>query len=78
MTKATVELTGALKKTGLKGIFDIAPDGKMTVSDLLSTMDIEPRFYRFIFAVAGEEKVPHEYVIRDGDVIKLFIPSGGG
>ena len=66
----------ATLRDGRGKIVDIEPDTVKTAGDLLRRLEIEPEAVA-ILLINGFHSKPED-AVKDGDVVSLFPPVGGG
>lgn len=76
--KIEVQIHGnMLKPRGVAQEF-IEIEESSTVEHLLSEMGYLPEHIKYIIAVRDAVLLKHNAILRDGDIIQLSIPIGGG
>ena len=53
-------------------------DAETRIGDLLSRFDVPADQQRFIAAFVNGRETRLNYILRDGDKLRLFLPLGGG
>jgi len=72
---ATLRLGASLKNLlGGKNEFTVEPG--RSVRETLTSLDIKPELVALV--VVNEEQQPKDYVIQEGDVVKILAVIGGG
>ena len=58
------------------GTLDL-PEG-MTVSELLSDCSVKEEHKKYILVFVDEKKRDIHHILKDGEVLSLYLPVGGG
>jgi len=75
MTKATVRPVGTLKSY-IGGQTEVAVDAGRTVRETMTALGIPPEIVALV--LVNDAQQPKDYVLQDGDVVKLIAVIGGG
>ena len=75
MTKATIKPVGMLKSY-IGGQIEVAVDAGRTVRETMAALGIPPEIVALV--LVNDAQQPKDYVVQDGDVVKLIAVIGGG
>ena len=76
--KVKIEIVGLLHIPGFKNnSFLEIPDGS-TISGIYSELKIMREHQKFIIPFINSIEVKKGAQIKDGDIVKFFLPTGGG
>lgn len=76
--KVKVELLGLLHIKGIKNNSYIEVKEGSTISDLYNELNILKDHQKFITPFINGIEVRKSTTIKDGDTVKIFLPTGGG
>ena len=75
MKKAIVRPVGVLKSY-IGGQTEVAVEAGRTVREAIAALGIPPEIVALV--MVNEEQQPKDYVLQEGDVVKLMAVLGGG
>lgn len=58
--------------------FDLDLDGGLTVRELILSQGVPEKQLTYTMAIVNERKVELDEPLKDGDVVEVFQPVGGG
>ena len=76
--KVKIELLGLLHIMGVKNNSFIEVKDGATVSDIYTELNILKDHQRFIIPFINGTEVRKSANVKDGDIVKIFLPTGGG
>jgi sulfur carrier protein ThiS len=76
--KVKIELLGLLHIKGVKNNSFIEVKDGSTISDIYNELNILKDHQRFIIPFINGTEVRKSSIINEGDIIKIFLPTGGG
>jgi hypothetical protein len=76
--KVKIELLGLLHIKGVKSNSFIEVKEGATVSDIYAELNILKDHQRFIIPFINGIEVRKSASVNDGDIVKIFLPTGGG
>ena len=76
--KVKIELLGLLHIKGVKNNSFIEVKDGATVSDIYNELNILKDHQRFIIPFINGTEVRKSANVKDGDIVKIFLPTGGG
>ena len=78
MIEIRVEVTGLLYLEMIDNKSTLILDEGTTVKELLKILNVRKEHAPFISVLINEQTGKRSDVLRNGDVIKLYLPTGGG
>ena len=75
MAKATIKPVGMLKSY-IGGQAEVVVDAGRTVRETMTALGIPPEIVALV--LVNDAQQPKDYVLQDGDVVKLIAVIGGG
>ena len=76
--KITLNYSAILKLDDVKNGSTIKIDNETSVKDLLNRWKVREDHQKYIVAYANDKKVGLSYILRDNDLLQLYLPIGGG
>lgn len=76
--KVKIELLGLLHLKGIKNNSFVELNEGSSVADLYNQLNILRDHQKFITPYINGNEVRKSTTINDGDIIKIFLPTGGG
>ena len=74
----TVHFTGLVDVKNITSGSSVSIPAGTNVSGLLSILDIMEQHKRYLIVMINEKKETLFYILQNNDVVKLFLPVGGG
>jgi len=76
--KVKIEIVGLLHIKGVKSNSFIDIKEGSTISDLYNELNILKDHQKFIIPFINGSEVRKSSAVTDGDIVKIFLPTGGG
>jgi molybdopterin converting factor small subunit len=76
--KIKVEILGLLHLKGIKNNSFVEVKDGSTIADLYDELNILKDHQKFITPFVNGIEVRKSAAINDGDIVKIFLPTGGG
>jgi sulfur carrier protein ThiS len=76
--KVKIELLGLLHIKGIKNNSFIEVKDGSTISDIYNELNILKDHQRFIIPFINGTEVRKSTNVNEGDIIRIFLPTGGG
>jgi sulfur carrier protein ThiS len=76
--KVKIELLGLLHLKGVTNNSFLEVKEGSTISDLFNQLNILKDHQKFVTSFLNGSEVRKSTTINDGDIVKIFLPTGGG
>ncbi|MFW9996260.1 MAG: MoaD/ThiS family protein [Candidatus Odinarchaeota archaeon] len=76
--KIKIELMGSLKTPTGKRKFNFELEDGTNVRQLLKKLDYSEEDAKYLLTFINSEHVKHETILKNGDVVFITVPVGGG